>query len=309
MQQNEVCTVLQGKRSIMVIVPHEDDELLLMGGVIRHAVKMGMEADIVIATNGDFGCRDRLVGYARLRETMDAMAMLGVPERNLCIMGYADTGMPKADSFLTHLYEAKDGDKIYPSLCSATTYGLEEKPEYHMQRYGVHGDYCRNTFKQDLKEIILEREPEIIFTTAESDTHGDHSALYRFVCEVLDEVKQVELERNITEQNETCGSTTQNGRPYAPEVYVGLAHSVAGDENWPKRTTAFYDCPEGLNEKTDLKWNERIRISVPEEMRLAQGVDNLKYRALCCYETALEPNAVEFLMSAIKDEEIFWRMR
>ena len=154
MQQNEVCTVLQGKRSIMVIVPHEDDELLLMGGVIRHAVKMGMEADIVIATNGDFGCWDRLVGHARLRETMAAMAMLGVPERNLCIMGYADTGMPKADSFLTHLYEAKDGDKIYPSLCSATTYGLEEKPEYHMQRYGVHGDYCRNTFKQDLKEII-----------------------------------------------------------------------------------------------------------------------------------------------------------
>lgn len=285
-QQREPCAILQNKQNLMVIVPHEDDELLLMGGVIRHAVNMSKTVDIVMATNGDCGSRDRLVGYARLRETLAAMALLGVPEDNVHILGYADTGMPAADSFLTHLYEEEDGNKIYLSLCAASTYGLEEKPEYHMQRYGVHGDYCRNVFKQDLKEIILEKRPEMIFTTAKSDTHGDHSALYRFVCEVLDEMEG-----------------------YVPEVYVGLAHSVAGDENWPKRGTELYDCPEGLDEKTDLKWEERICVPVPEEMSLIKGKDNLKYRALCCYETALEPNAYEYLMSAVKEEEIFWRMR
>ena len=35
-------------------------------------------------------------------------------------------------------------------------------------------------FKQDLKEIIMEKRPEIIFTTAEYDRHGDHSGLVFF---------------------------------------------------------------------------------------------------------------------------------
>ncbi|WP_278278155.1 hypothetical protein [Blautia argi] len=44
-------------------------------------------------------------------------------------------------------------------------------------------------------------------------------------------------------------------------------------------------------------------------MRRERGSKNLKYQALLKHETALEPDAREFLMSFIKNEEIFWRMR
>jgi hypothetical protein len=48
---------------------------------------------------------------------------------------------------------------------------------------------------------------------------------------------------------------------------------------------------------------------MPEGLRTENGEKNLKLLALSEYEIALEPNAVEFLMSFIKDEEFFWKLR
>lgn len=278
-------TVVNTWDSLMVIVPHQDDEILMTAGIIRHAVNAGIPLDIVMATNGDYGCRDFSAGRTRLMETIKGLGMLGVPKERLHILGYADTGMPVEDSFLAHLYAEQDDQKIYPSWCSECTYGLLEKPEFHMEKYGEHASYCRGSFLQDLKEIIRDKKPAAVITTSEWDIHGDHSGLYRFVCEVLEELQ------------------------YEPLLYTGLVHSPAGDENWPLRKTAVFDCPKGLEEMTALKWNERIRVPVPEEMLLEKGKMNLKLRALQQYETALEPNAYEFLMSFIKEEELLWRMR
>lgn len=275
--------------SLMVVVPHQDDEILMAAGIIRHAVKAGIPVDIVMATNGDCGCHDFSVGRKRLSETVKGIELLGIPKERFHILGYADTGMPAADSFLTHLFEEKDGRKIYSSGCTQHTYGLLEKPEFHFGKYGEHADYCRDSFRQDLKDIILEKRPACILTTSPWDTHGDHSGLYRFVCEILDEPEREE--------------------GYAPMLYTGLVHSVAGDESWPQRGTNVFDCPAGLEEKTALKWKERITIPVPEEMLLEKGSGNLKLQALLEYETALEPTAYDFLMSFVKEEEILWKMR
>lgn len=272
---------------IMVLVPHQDDEILMAAGLIRHAVLEKVPVFVVMATNGDYGSGDDSIGKTRLRESMEGLKLLGLSMEQFYILGYADTGMPEADSFLSNLYKESDGQKIYRSFCGNQTYGLEEKTEYHAQKYGKHAPYCRDSFRQDLKEIVKELAPTHIFTTSEYDMHGDHSGLYHFLREVLAELKE---------------------EGYLPALYAGLVHSGAGDENWPRRDTGNYDCPEKLEEMTELRWETRICLPVPEEMRLEHGEKNLKYRALKCYETALEPNAYEFLMSFIKDEEIFWKM-
>ncbi|MDO4324154.1 MAG: PIG-L family deacetylase [Lachnospiraceae bacterium] len=290
------------KERIMVIVPHQDDEILMTAGVIREAVKKGASVTVVMATNGDCECRDYSKGRNRLLESLKGLELLGLEAGNFWLMGYADTGMAEEDSFLHHLYCEADAEKIYPSFCSSETYGLLEKEEYHMRQYGEHADYCRGCFKADLKEIIEKQRPEQIFTTSEFDTHGDHSALYKFVCEVLDELQE-------TDNEEAQGSGEGEPEAYTPEVFVSVVHSMAGDENWPLRGTPRYSCPEGLEEAAGLKWDERICLHLPEEMRTERGGENLKYRALCRHETALEPNAVDFLMAFIKDEEIFWRVR
>ena len=279
--------IQKGFGSIVIVVPHEDDEILMSAGVIREAVKAGISCTVVMATNGDYECSDYEKGQNRLRESIEGLQILGLSKEYLEIMGYADTGMPREDSFLTHLYEEAEEEKGYPSSCTQETYGLVEKEEFHKKKWGKHGKYCRRDFKEDLKEILREKKAEHIFTTSPYDTHGDHAALYKFVCEVLDELR--------------------NEERYEPSLYCGLIHSCAGDEVWPLRDTESFTCPRGAEEQHP--WEQRCILELPEEMKREKGTANLKYQALLQHKTALEPDAYAFLMAFIKDEEVFWKMR
>ena len=104
----------------------------------------------------------------------------------------------------------------------------------------------------------MEKRPEIIFTTAEYDRHGDHSGLVLFIKEILTEEKE-----------------------YHPTLFSGVVHSNAGDENWPNRSA-----------KRDNIWDSK----------------NRKARALACHKNAIKEDAVEFLYSFIKREELFWEI-
>ena len=44
----------QMKGGIMVMIPHQDDEVLLCGGVLYQAKKLGLDIKAVIVTNGDY---------------------------------------------------------------------------------------------------------------------------------------------------------------------------------------------------------------------------------------------------------------
>lgn len=170
---------------IMVIVPHQDDELLLTAGVLYSAAHAGLNPHVVMVTNGDYGCHDHSVGYARLRETLTGVEMLGVPNEQVTFLGYADTGMPRAESFLAGLYDETDENKVHPSHCGTETYGLPEKPDFHARHFGKPAAYTKACFVQDLKAVLDEIEPDSIITTALCDTHGDHSGLYQFICDEL----------------------------------------------------------------------------------------------------------------------------
>ena len=90
----------QMKGGIMVMIPHQDDEVLLCGGVLYQAKKLGLDIKAVIVTNGDCGCSDQSKGQMRLRETIRGMQTLGIGEQDMIFLGYADTGMPRQESFL-----------------------------------------------------------------------------------------------------------------------------------------------------------------------------------------------------------------
>lgn len=273
----------------MIIVPHQDDEILMAAGVIYEGIKAGIDVKVVIVTNGDYECPDYSKGRMRLRESVRGTGMLGLPEKNLIFLGYADTGMPEEESFLMKLYQEKDPHRVYPSACGDQTYGLEEKPEFHMERKHTRAEYTRENLEQDLKEVLEEERPECIVTTCESDLHGDHGALFLFLRDLLEKLGREE--------------------GYRPSLYCGLIHSCMGDEAWPDRERAYYDCPEGFEACSGLRWEERVSLPMPEALTTAKGQENLKYQALCQYETALEPDAVEFLMAFIKDEEVFWKLQ
>lgn len=275
--------------NIMIIVPHEDDEILMAAGIIDRAVRDEKRVTVVMATNGDYEGTDTVTGSVRLPETIAGLEVLGLPCENIIFMGYADTGMENEASFLYNLYYEKDENKVHEGHCSKVTYALEDKKDFHTDFYGEAGSYTRKNFKEDLRKIILQKKPDHIFTTSVEDVHGDHSGLYLFVKEILEEEKE-------------------NG--YAPVLYSGVAHSKAGDDNWLERSERIisYTCPENFDQGS-LKWKDRISFPVPESMQSADLGKNKKAAALSKHKNALKDDAVDFLYSFIKSEELFWEIK
>lgn len=282
--------ITESSGRIVVLVPHQDDEILMCAGILKRAAKLGLDPLVVMATNGDYGCDDYSVGHGRLRETLEGLKVLGIGAESVVFLGYADTGMPEEDSFLAGLYRETDGGKVHVSHCSGHTYGLPEKPEFHMEETGSHGLYTRDGWKADLDAVLKKYRPDIIFTTSGSDTHGDHSGLYHFLCEILFEWKQ--------------------GGERIPDVYQGIVHSTAGDEVWPRRDeeAVSFTCPPGLEKDCGLLWDDRVSFEVPDTMKTSDRNQNEKSLALSKHVTALKPDAVDFLYSFVKSEEIFWEV-
>ncbi|GFI69384.1 hypothetical protein IMSAG249_01207 [Lachnospiraceae bacterium] len=275
--------------NIMIIVPHEDDEVLMAGGIIERAVKNGKKVTVVIATNGDYEGTDMETGSIRLPETAAGLAVLGLPLENIIFMGYADTGMNAEESFLYSLYYEKEESRIHKGHCADVTYGMKSKQDFHSEYYGRAGEYTRKNFKEDLRTIFMLNKPDTIFTTSLEDIHGDHSGLYLFVLEVLKEEKA-------------------NG--YVPVLYSGVVHSKAGDHIWPERSEEMvpFSCPPDFD-KGSLKWEDRVSFPVPESMRSMELDRNKKAEALSKHVHALKEDAMEYLYAFIKADEVFWEIK
>ena len=176
---------------VLIVAPHPDDEAIGCAAVMIRALIDGRRVGVVLMTNGDghVGAAAALAGkepeqlepadfvrLARVRQghTVKALKTLGVPAENLIALGYPDSG-------LATLYETKtDEPWTQPRTGRSATYGPLIR-DYRTLTHGRPAPYTRSAILEDLKEIIARRRPREIYVTAAVDTHGDHSAAFRFV--------------------------------------------------------------------------------------------------------------------------------
>lgn len=272
--------------NLLVVVPHQDDEVLMAGGLIYQLLQQNKRVSVCIVTNGDCGSTDFSKGRSRLKESLAGLEVLGLSARDVYFLGYADTGMSPAESFLMRLYTSCDEKRKYSSGFTCLTYGLPEKPDFHFQLFHEHGTYCAATLRQDLRELLAWTHPDTVLTTHKADRHGDHEALFYFVEATLQDLAP-----------DAC-----------PRLLVSLVHSPEGDEWWPQRNTSSFSQPRGINE-FGLDWEKRLVLPLPAELSGGPVPQNIKFHALKKYEIALEPDAVDYLLAFVKDEEIFWEIQ
>lgn len=253
----------------LVIVPHSDDEVLLFGGLIQRAVRENVPIYAALVTNGDYEADTQAQGAIRPAETIEGLKVLGLPESRVILMGYADTGMPRALSFLAGLYDEVNENKIHRSRVGSHTYGLEYHRDFHTELYGCPAPYTRKALREDLLRLIQEIRPDNIFTTHPDDVHADHSALYHFVRELAAGVK----------------------------IYAAFAHSPEGDIPLPPDTERI-PCPPGM----EKAWRRAVCLELTDA-----EIEN-KRRALEQHVTALKPDAAEFLRSFVKRNEVYFPM-
>ena len=222
-------SALYSGRKVMVIVPHQDDDLNLLGGVLEEYVSYGSEVYVVFTTNGDF----TKIAHTRYREAEAVLGEIGIPSDHVIFLGYGDQwkyGYP-------HLYNAKPGEVI-PSVAGRTqTYGMEFHPAYREGR-----DYTVENFREDLKSVILEYKPDVIFCS-DYDPHIDHKAWSLMFDKVM-------------------GDILKGKTDYRPAVYKGFCYASA----WTAPMDYYGENMAATSwfslKGTTYRWEDRVRLPV-----------------------------------------------
>lgn len=275
----------------LIMVPHEDDEILMAGGVIKSSVESNIPVKVLIATNGDYEGEES--GKERIMESIKALNNLGVPTKDIIFLGFADTGNGggiSKDSFLHKLYTAEDDTLFFSRFGNDETYGIPAiKEDFHFEKYKTHAKYTRKNFIADLVSVIDEYRPTDIYVTSRFDMHYDHAYLNLFSTEAINAIRKKD-------------ST------YQPHAHEGIVHSSESHDTWPKRQgenkeILSFSMPEGLEDLTPLVWQQREIFEVPDSMQRLPISENLKDQTLRMYESQYE----EYIGAFVKKDEFFWK--
>lgn len=247
---------------LLVIAPHPDDEAISCGLTIQKALNAGASVHVVLLTMGDaFGFAGAAVGKrgasrranglgaARYRESVRALAYLGVDPSRVIALGYPDRGI--AAMWGRHWHLEAPFRSRYTS-CTASPYAESLTP-------GT--PYAGEVFLSDLTTVLQRIKPTLCLYPHPHDAHTDHAVGSVFVTYAL--------ERLATEE-----AWAQNCRRLYYLVHRGAWPSPRGPNiRLPLRPPAGM---EALRES----WLE----VVGEEAELKS-----KYRAILMYRSQIPP--------------------
>lgn len=217
--------------NIVLIAPHQDDEILSSCLYLKKMKSQGNNVSVVFVTNGDY-ISPKVAGI-RARESLLALSLLGVDEKDVYFMGYADTGYSQATSFLFNLYSSKPNCSFKSNNSDRTYHPLDGGKTVHRMLYGGDASYSKRSFMKDLHGILNNLQPDVLLVPSCKDFHYDHRALNFFIRDILEKSKIKVL------------------------VYSYLVHS-GYDYVWPDRESLFFSRPLGLSQKL---WNARLVYS------------------------------------------------
>lgn len=266
-------------REVMVIVPHQDDEINLLGGVIEEFMAYGSNVRIVFVTNGDFDG----IPQTRMEEAIAYGALVGIPEENILFLGYGDRWDP---DWGYHVYNAPEGLTVPSRYGAVQTYGMESHPAY---REG--NAYTAANYLADMESVILEYRPEVIFCS-DYDDHIEHQAV------------SLNFEKAM-------GNILRQNPDYQPIVYKGYAYNTAWyaapDFYGPniRSTENVFEEPF-CNEPRVYRWEGGIRFPVDGGTLSRSLVSSDAYEALHIYASQ---NGQTFARSVVNGDRVFWQRR
>lgn len=269
---------LYGNQRVMLLVPHQDDDINVLGGVLEEYVKYGSEVYVVFSTNGDL----QGIGEIRLQEAVDVLGYAGIPEENVIFLGYGDRWDPDGP----HIYNAEPGVQIQSFIGRTETYGLADHPAYHDGNA-----YTSDNFLSDLESLILEYRPDVLYCI-DYDHHIDHRSL-------------------MLGFEKAMGRILQSQTVYRPQVFKGYAYGTAWEgpadfhaENLLATQDIF---TESYGQKPAVyRWEDRVRLPIHGE-NLSRSVTHANaYKTLAKYTSQYAGiKAIRIFNS----DKVFWQRR
>lgn len=263
---------------VLLVVAHNDDELLGAGGYLASAVQAGSAVTVVILTNGDgnkfsaavLGRRVRprpvdFIREGRIRqdESIAALARLGIARDRVIFMGFPDRGL----SYL-----------LKPNWSQSTPYRspyTQASAPPYQDVYRTSSPYSGEALLANLTEIIARVRPTVVLTHSDLDSHPDHKALYAFVTMALRD-------------------SVRSGGPQ-PRRYGFVIHAEEFPRPLRYAPTAFLIPPPRL--RAQAQWLT---------FELSPQLVELKHDAVRTYRTQYESPYLRLLLSSfIRRNELF----
>lgn len=225
-----------------VIVPHQDDEINLVGNILD-VIKSAYEI-VVIYTSLDAQPKNASI---RRKEAIQACGLYGIDQENIIFLGYPDTPNATGD----HFYRTEKRSVI-----------------------------------QDLKDLILQQKPSVIFAT-DFDFHSDHR-----MCSLAFETAMGEILRE-----------TDN---YFPLVFKGFCYETAyyGPEDYCASCLGKSKSSFSIASNPVWEWEKRISITGREKSGLL--IRRKAYKALVKHRSQY---AVLHARSIVNADNVFWLKR
>ncbi len=278
MAPDEGKAALYGGKKIMLLVPHQDDDINVLGGVIEEYVKYGSEVCIVYSTNGDYYGQAEI----RFREALAAAEKMGVPGERVIFLGYGDQWSPDGP----HLYNAAPETIVSSYLGRTETYGTEAHDVY---RAGT--AYTPENFLGDLKQVILEHRADVLYCV-DHDYNIDHRALSLAFEKVMGRILKEEPD-------------------YRPLVFKGFAYDTAWEAEkdfYGENLLSTRNILEAPYEEKPIayRWEERIRLPVHGENLSRSVLSALWQDTLAVYESQ---DAQLRGVRVFNGDKVFWKRR
>ena len=269
-------TAFYGGRRVMLIVPHQDDDINLFGGVFEQYKKYGSELFVVFTTAGDFSTE----GAIRMNEALKVAASCGVPHDHVIFLGYGDQYAKDGPN----IYNAEPGRVVTSAAGKKQTYGLAGHPCFNEGRA-----YTSENMLSDIKSVILEIMPDTLYCV-DYDSNADHRCASLMFDRAMGQI--------LKERSE-----------YRPLVYKGFAYCTswyALDDFYCEnmRSTRNKYPGEHMEETNVFNWNNRFRLPVCASS-LARSLLNCKvYKQMLGYATQAVKRHATMM---INGDRVFWR--
>mgnify|MGYP000444329442 CR=1 FL=1 len=280
--------ITKNKTKVLVIIPHQDDELNLVGDLIQ---RNDLSPFVVYTTNGDYSYR----AETRFKEVINALTIFEVPEEQIIFLGYGDTLNSKEHRHIFYSYEV-----IESNAGHLYTYGTPTHEDYSYKIFHKHQVYTQMAYRQDLTSVILRLMPDIIFCI-DFDVHADHR------------MASISFEKIIGNLLEKSKST------FTPIVYKGFAYTTgfnAVDDFYrlnllevkppQEGSTPHYYAKDDLLNHSIYLWHSRVRFPVNKGNRTPFLLNNSVFQALCCHKSQ---SAGLHACQIINSDKVFWQRR
>lgn len=268
-------------KKVMVIVPHEYDDLLISGQVLPPMYKNGADVRVVFATNGD----KRVSAYTRQSEACNALEKLGIPREKVIFLGYPDG---------TQLYVGKKAFSF--SSGWDHTYAGKGFKDYHFDRFGTHAKYTAENMVDDIESVVLEYRPDYILAI-DFDTHTDHRGVSISFEKAMERI--LKKESGYTPKVLKCFGYSLAWKS-KPDFYaLNIKSTVMQDREKNNDPSYETDVPQ-------YRWNNRIRLPIDKKSLSHSILRCSEYKALSEH---LSQYAYCYSERIINGDSVYWNRR